>query len=62
MKTVVKILGILLIVGGLNWGLIGLFDFNLVEVIFGSIPVLEQIIYIVVGVAAAVELFRAFKK
>ncbi|MFA5126857.1 MAG: DUF378 domain-containing protein [Patescibacteria group bacterium] len=43
---------ILLIIGGLNWGLVGLFDFNLVEALFGSVMIIAKIIYIVVGVSA----------
>lgn len=43
---------ILLIVGGLNWGLVGLFQLNLVSAIFGSAVWLERLIYILVGVAA----------
>ncbi|RXA19033.1 DUF378 domain-containing protein [Methanosarcina sp. MSH10X1] len=43
---------ILVIVGGLNWGLIGLFDFNLVAAIFGEGSTLSRIIYILVGLAA----------
>ena len=43
---------ILVVVGGLNWGLVGLFKFNLVDAIFGGIPVLARIVYVVVGVAA----------
>ena len=42
---------ILLIIGGLNWGLVGLFDFNLVAAIFGAASILSKIIYIVVGLA-----------
>ena len=42
---------ILVIVGGLNWGLIGLFDFNLVAAIFGEGNTLSRIIYILVGLA-----------
>ena len=42
----------LVVVGALNWGLIGLFNFNLVNVIFGSMPQLEQLTYILVGVSA----------
>ena len=40
-------------VGGINWGLVGLFSFNLVEVILGAIGLaaLVQIVYILVGVA-----------
>ena len=43
---------VLLIVGGLNWGLVGLFDFDLVAVLFGSIPVVAQIVYVLVGLGA----------
>lgn len=42
----------LTILGGLNWGLIGLFDFNLVAAIFGGMSLLSRIIYILVGLAA----------
>ena len=42
---------ILVIVGALNWGLVGAFSFDLVEAILGSISVLQQIVYIVVGLA-----------
>jgi len=43
---------ILVIVGGLNWGLVGLFDFNLVSAIFGSVTWLMNLVYILVGVSA----------
>ncbi|AKB13231.1 MAG TPA: DUF378 domain-containing protein [Methanosarcina thermophila] len=43
---------ILVIVGGLNWGLVGLLDFNLVDAIFGAGSTLSRIIYILVGLAA----------
>jgi len=43
---------LLIIVGGLNWLLVGLFDWNLVHAIFGGVPVIENIVYIVVGIAA----------
>jgi len=46
---------VLLIVGGLNW-LLYAFGYNLVKTIFGGIPVLEQIIYVFVGVAAIYEI------
>lgn len=42
----------LVIVGALNWGLVALFDFNLVSAIFGSWPAVEKLIYIVIGLAA----------
>jgi uncharacterized membrane protein YuzA (DUF378 family) len=43
---------ILVIVGGLNWGLVGIFKFNLVAWIFGDMSVVARIVYILVGLAA----------
>lgn len=42
----------LAIIGGLNWGLVGLFNFNLVEVILGGGSALSRIVYVLVGVAS----------
>ena len=43
---------VLLIVGGLNWGLVGLFDFNLVSALFGEMSMLSRIVYGLVGLSA----------
>jgi uncharacterized membrane protein YuzA (DUF378 family) len=43
---------ILVIVGGLNWGLVGIFGFNLVAWIFASIYVVARIVYVLVALAA----------
>ena len=43
---------ILVIVGGLNWGLVGLFDFDLVATLFGEMSSLSRIVYILVGASA----------
>ncbi|HSQ98014.1 MAG TPA: DUF378 domain-containing protein [Rickettsiales bacterium] len=43
---------ILLIIGGLNWGLVGLFNFDLVATLFGAKSLLSKIVYILVGVSA----------
>ncbi|MFP4661410.1 MAG: DUF378 domain-containing protein [Halanaerobiales bacterium] len=43
---------ILLIVGGLNWGLVGLFSFDLVAAVFGDMSTLSRIIYTLVGLSA----------
>ncbi len=43
---------VLIIIGGINWGLVGLFDFNLVEALFGEGSALSRIIYGLVGLAA----------
>ena len=45
---------ILTIIGALNWGLIGIFGFNLVAAMFGDMTVLARIIYGLVGVSAVV--------
>ena len=42
----------LLIVGGLNWGLWALFNFNLVNTILGTWPTVEKVVYILVGASA----------
>lgn len=52
-----KISAILVFVGALNWGLIGLFNLNLVMTLFGSWPMVERIVYILVGVSAILMLF-----
>lgn len=41
----------LVVVGALNWLLVGLFKWNLVHAIFGGMPMLERVIYILVGLA-----------
>lgn len=43
---------ILVIVGGLNWGLVGLFDFNLVTTLFGQGSLISNVVFILVGISA----------
>lgn len=50
---------VLLLVGGLNWGLVGFFKFDLVAAIFGDMTTLSRIVYDLVGLAA---LFMIAKK
>jgi uncharacterized protein len=52
MKALTLLAMILLIVGGLNWGLVGLFQFDLVAAIFGTASLLSNIVYILVGLSA----------
>jgi len=52
---------VLVIVGGLNWGLVGIFDFNLVDSIFGEMSALSRIIYALVGLSAVYMVFAATK-
>jgi len=42
----------LVIIGGLNWGLVGLFDFNLVATIFGDTSTISRVVYGLVGASA----------
>jgi uncharacterized membrane protein YuzA (DUF378 family) len=50
MKKLDVLIWTLLAIGGLNWGLIGLFKFDLVAAIFGEMSVLSRIVYNLVGV------------
>ena len=56
METLQKSALVITIIGAINWGLIGLFDFNLVEMIFGTGSLLSQIIYILVGITGLINI------
>ncbi len=56
MKAVNTIVLLLIIIGGLNWGLVGLFEYNLVDSLFGEGSILTRVIYALVGVAAVYKL------
>jgi len=53
MKLMTILALVLVIVGGLNWGLVGLFKFNLVTTLFGEESMLSSIVFILVGLSAA---------
>lgn len=52
---------VLVIIGGINWGLVGFFNFDLVATLFGSASVLSRIIYDLVGLSAIYLIFVAPK-
>ena len=52
MKALDTIFAVLLVIGGLNWGLVGLFSFDLVKAILGDMTFLSRVVYILVGVSA----------
>lgn len=52
---------VLLIVGGLNWGLVGLFEFDLVAALFGEMTTLSRIVYVLVGLSALWQLVPLFR-
>ena len=52
MKAIDIVAAVLLVVGGLNWGLVGLFGFDLVAALFGEMSFLSRLVYGLVGLAA----------
>lgn len=52
MKAVYTVALLLTVIGGLNWGLVGFFDYNLVDAIFGAGSVAARTVYAIVGLAA----------
>ena len=58
MEVLVKLLHnitfLLVVIGAINWGLIGLFGINLVTSLFASMPQVEKYIYILIGVAGVI--------
>ena len=64
MKTIDMIAATFLFLGGINWGLIGIFGFNLVTYIFGEMSVLTRVFYILVGISAIYDaaMWKAIQK
>ncbi|MES2120156.1 MAG: DUF378 domain-containing protein [Pseudomonadota bacterium] len=63
MRIVNQLTLFLVIVGGLNWGLIGLFGFDLVAALFGEMSALSRLVYVLVGASALwqlIPLLRSF--
>ena len=56
METLQKVLLVLTIIGAVNWGLIGLLDYNLVAAIFGEASLFSRIIYTLVGISGLVNM------
>lgn len=52
MKVIDKIALVLIIIGAINWGLVGFFNFNLVDSIFGTMSIVSRIIYALVGISS----------
>ena len=56
METLQKICLVITIIGAINWGLIGIFDFNLVDAIFGVGSIFSRIIYTIVGITGIINI------
>ena len=52
MKAIDIIAASLLVIGGINWGLVGLADLNVVSLIFGEMTIMSRVVYALVGLAA----------
>ena len=61
MRVINSVTLLLLIVGGLNWGLVGLLEFDLVAALFGEMSALSRIVYTLVGASALWQLIPLFK-
>ncbi|MFC7370728.1 DUF378 domain-containing protein [Fictibacillus iocasae] len=57
-----KLASLLVIIGALNWGSVGLFDFNLVTEIFGSATTVTKVVYSLVGLSGVWTALDYFKK
>ena len=60
MNIVQKIALTFTIIGAINWGLVGIFNFNLVEFIFGAGSVMSRIIYTIVAIAGLINIIIYF--
>ncbi|MCM1370681.1 MAG: DUF378 domain-containing protein [Clostridium sp.] len=60
MATLQKICLVFTIIGAINWLLVGAFDFNLVDYLFGAASMLSRIIYIIVGIAGLINIGLLF--
>jgi uncharacterized protein len=56
-----KLVGLIIIVGAINWGLIAVFNFNLVTRLFGDMTMAARVVYGVIGVAGLLMLFSYFR-
>ncbi len=61
MKTLNWIIFVLVVIGGLNWGLIGFFNFDLVASIFGDMTMASRVVYSLVGLSALAMIFTCPK-
>lgn len=53
---------LLIVIGGLNWGLVGAFKYNLVDKIFGVNSTISRIVYVLVGLAAVYSVLAVLMK
>lgn len=60
METLQKIALVFTIVGAINWGLIGIFDLNLVDFLFQDMDIIKRIIYIIIAICGLINIGLLF--
>ena len=60
MYTIQKIALVFTVIGAINWGLIGIFNFNLVSALFGIDSFLTNLVYIIVGISGLINAMLLF--
>lgn len=58
MKSIDVVVAVLLVVGGLNWGMVGVLRFDLVATLLGNATILSQLVYTVVGLCALYQVIQ----
>lgn len=58
---VCKVVGILVVIGAINWGLVGIFQMNLVATLLGEMTTAARVVYGVIGVAGVLAVLALFK-
>ena len=61
MKNLGMVAWILMVVGAINWGLVGAFGMNLVSAIFGGMGMVENVVYVLVGLSGVYALAQHFE-
>ena len=61
MRFIKTLAYVLVIIGALNWGLVGFFNFDLVAAIFGQMSFLTRVIYDIVGVSALIYMLTSYR-
>jgi uncharacterized membrane protein YuzA (DUF378 family) len=56
MKLLDLVTAVLLLIGGLNWGLVGFFNFNVISTIFSGMSALTSLVYALIGLSALYEI------
>lgn len=58
MKTLDIVAAVLLVIGGLNWGLVGFFNMDIIATVFGQMTMLTRVVYGLIGLSALYYIFN----